>query len=106
MTAEYRSIRPGDNAIIVDIVDYKGREFDTDFHVGRDPAHGPGWYVFGRCSIDGVIKVVARPNVKLRRHPHYNCKVRRGWQTKTMAQAVANSLTLEFTKEKINEAHF
>ena len=80
---------------IVDFTDYKGRVFDTDFRVHRDPAHGPGWYVFGRCVTDGVIKVVARPNVKLRRHPHYNCKVRRGWLTKKEAQAIAKTLTTQ-----------
>ena len=71
--------------------DYRGRVF-SDFYVSTNPAHGPGWYVFGRNEARNVIKVCAQPNVTPRKHPHYNIRVRRGFKTMREAQACANFL--------------
>lgn len=77
--------------------DYRGRFFDR-FHAHTDPAGGPGWYVFGRNPEygDRMVKLVARPNVKPRKHPHYNGPVRRGWHLKRDAVAVAKYLNERF----------
>lgn len=81
-------------------IGYSGHKF-SDFYAQQDPTEGPGWYIFGRNSekygtnADGkgnYIKLVARPDVKARRHPYYNVKVRRGWHTKAEAQHVADEL--------------
>ena len=73
--------------------DYRDRKYSA-FFARRDPAHGPGWYVFGVASNVSarVVKVCARPNVAPRRHRHYSCFVRRGWHTKREAQSIADSM--------------
>lgn len=82
-----------DNAIIK-VIDHKGRRYlAPTYHARRDPGYGPGWYVFGRSFDEyapaGIVMRCAQPDVKLRAHPHYNCKVQRGWLTLREAQAVA-----------------
>lgn len=61
--------------------DRRGRIFDREFLLYREPSQGPGWYVFGRDRNSEVIRLVARPNVAPRKLPTYNVKVRRGWRT-------------------------
>lgn len=87
--------------IIFQPVNYSGHAFTEGLHARRDPGTGPGFYVFGRNAEkygrkpDGsgaYVAMVARPAVKPRRHPHYNCAVRRGWRTKREAEAVARRL--------------
>ena len=87
---------PPIEAFDVEVTDYKGRVY-RGFHARRDPGTGPGWYVFGRC-LPGVgqdcygghvVMLCARPSVPARRHPHYNCQVRRGFRTKAEADAAA-----------------
>jgi hypothetical protein len=70
--------------------DYRGRLF-SEFYVRRDPATGPGWYIFGRNRAAGamVVKLCARPDVSPRRHSNYNISVRRGWRTMCEAAAIA-----------------
>lgn len=74
-------------------VDYKGRIFDR-FYVCKNACHGPGWYVFGRNPEynDCLVTLVAQPVTKLRRHPHYNIRVQRGWHTRREALAYAHWL--------------
>lgn len=82
-------------SIDISFNDYKNRMFTRDLKVRRDPVSGPGWYVFassvpgvGRDHYGGgVVKMIARPKVKPRKHPHYNVKVRRGWHTQAEALA-------------------
>lgn len=77
--------------IEIDLVDHKQRRFDTEFFVDTEPSKGPGWYIFGR-SAEGVIKLVGRPKVPARRHPHYNIAVRRGWLRKGAALAFCHAM--------------
>jgi|SRR5882672_9137525 len=78
----------------IETIDYAGRTY-AGFHARRDPATGPGWYVFGRA--DGVsanvVKLCARPVAKPRAHPHYNVKVRSGFKAKWIAAKVAAVMT-------------
>lgn len=92
----------GSVGVEVNTENYGGYHF-ADFFARRDPATGPGWYVYGRNSekygtkADGTgiyVMLCARPSVKARRHRHYNCLVRRGWATKGEAEAVARFLFL------------
>lgn len=74
------------------------RTFDKDFVVRKDPAFGPGHYVFGhegKGSVNegkGVMARVAHPDVPARKHPSYNIKVQRGFKTKREANDVAKLL--------------
>ena len=70
-------------------VDYKGRVFTENVTVERAPATGPGWYIFARDK-DGICKLVARPKVNPRKHPHYNIRIYRGWHTKQEAEFIAS----------------
>jgi len=76
-------------------VDYAGRDY-REFFPARAPATGPGWYVFGlnrdHYAPGGIVHLCARPDVAARAHPHYNIRVRRGWQTRREAQAIADHL--------------
>lgn len=102
--------------------DYRGRVYCRFFVPQRDPGSGPGWYIYGRylndysifnvsgMSMDtlwaefdasyenfrhkygGIIKLVARPQVPYRKHPHYNTRVRRGWRTLKEVEAVCEML--------------
>lgn len=71
--------------------DYKGRRFGAPFKVYREPSQAPGWFVFG-TSPEGVIRIVARPAVEARKHPHYNIRVRRGFSKKSEADQIAKEL--------------
>jgi hypothetical protein len=75
---------------------YRGDEF-REFYARRDPGTAPGWFIFGRNPAYGgrYIMLCARPDVTPRRHPHYNCKVQRGWHTQREAQAIADWLNRE-----------
>jgi hypothetical protein len=84
----------------LETVNYSGHTF-ADFYPRRDPATGPGWYVFGRNTVkygvlaDGTgayVMLCARPAVTARKHRYYNCDVRRGWYTKREAQQIVDSL--------------
>ena len=79
------------NAIAVNFTDGKGREYRNNLFVDRSPAHGPGWYIFGRCLTDylpaGITMLVARPDVAPRKYSLWNGRVRRGWRTKREAAA-------------------
>lgn len=68
--------------------DGRGRQFDQ-FYVAKSDADGPGYYIFGRNPEYGgrLIMLCGRPDVAPRKHPHYNCKVRRGWKTRREAIA-------------------
>jgi hypothetical protein len=79
--------------VLIQTADYKGRTY-SDFHVRKNPGQAPGWFVFGRNEGYGgrLISLCARPDVPLRKHPHYNCRVQRGWLTKREAQAVADQM--------------
>lgn len=94
----------GNASLELETVDYQGRTFTTDIHIRKDPSTGPGWYIFGRCTdvSANVIKLIARPSVKSRKHPHYNIRVRRGWMTKRAAEfaAVAVRHHLEANAQK------
>jgi hypothetical protein len=83
-----RLIDPVTGPFLLEMVDYKLRVFSDGFYARQDPQSGPGWYVFGRSKED-VIKLVARPDVPDRAHPHYNIKVRRGWRLKREAFVIA-----------------
>lgn len=74
-------------------IDYKGRAF-SGFYAARSPQDGPGWYVFGRNPGYGgsLVMLCARPAVAPRKHPHYNCKVRRGFRTRREASGLAQAL--------------
>jgi len=74
-------------------VDCRGRVF-SNFYARKDHHTGPGWYIFGRNPEYGgrLIALCARPRVKARRYPYYNCAVRRGWHTKREAQSIADQL--------------
>lgn len=74
------------------------RSFTEEFFVDRSPAEGPGWYVFGR-EPNRVIKIVARPDVPRRHHPHYNVAVRRGWHRKYEALEIVAILNRKYNKE-------
>jgi hypothetical protein len=93
----------GNEPFLFDNTNYSGHDF-RNFFVSRDHS-GPGWYIFGRNSEKygtlpngrgAYVKLCARPDVKPRRHPHYNGKVRRGWRLKRDAQAVADRLNSSF----------
>jgi hypothetical protein len=77
-------------------IDYRDRVF-SNFYIGQSPGTGPGWYIFGRNPEYGgrLVRLCGRPSVKARRHPHYNCQVRRGWLKKRDALAVLTSLPAE-----------
>ena len=81
--------------MIVNTRNHKGAVFGQ-FFARRAPGTGPGWYVFGKAGPEWYggryIMMVARPDVKPQRHPHYNCEVRRGWCTQREARAVAAML--------------
>jgi len=72
-------------------VGFRGGWFNR-FYPRTDPGTGPGWYVFGRNPAygDSYVMLCGRPPVKARRHPHYNCQVRRGWKTRREAQLAAD----------------
>lgn len=76
--------------------DYAGRYYDR-FYAERDHS-GPGWYIFGRNPQYGgrLIRLIARPNVKPRVHPHYNIKIRRGFRTRREAEMVVEFLNKTF----------
>jgi hypothetical protein len=78
--------------------DYRGRTY-SGFYPSQSSHDGPGWYVKGRGTAgeyDGRLRMIcARPNVKPRRHPQYNCAVRRGWHTRREAQAIADLMNKE-----------
>jgi hypothetical protein len=97
------TVRTETQVVDVCFTNYSGHEF-RDFFPERDGARGPGWYVFGRNAekygtrADGkgaYTMLCARPEVKARKHPHYNISVRRGWRTKAEAQQVADQLNAE-----------
>jgi hypothetical protein len=72
---------------------YDGTLF-TDFHVRRDTAAGPGWFIFGRDKKkygtfpDGRGRYVSLCGyVRRGKARNYNGEVRIGWRTKKEAQA-------------------
>lgn len=86
--------------VLIETTNYSGHTF-ADFYAERRPGHAPGWFVSGRNSekygthADGkgaYVMLCARPDVKARRHPHFNGAVQRGWRTKREAQAVADRM--------------
>ena len=79
--------------MVFSAVDYRGRVF-ADFHARKDPSFGPGWFIFGRnAEYDGrLVRNCGRPDVKPRKHPHYNGRVYRGWATKRACQAAIASM--------------
>lgn len=88
------------NGVEIQTVNYSGHTF-TDYFVAPNRGNAPGWFVYGRNAEkygklpDGrgaYVALVARPDVKPHRHPHYNCQVRRGWHTKREAQAIADAM--------------
>lgn len=83
-----RLIDPVTGPFLLEMVDYKLRVFSDGFYARQDPQSGPGWYVFGRSKED-VVKLVARPDIPSRVHPHYNIKVSRGWKLKREAFVIA-----------------
>lgn len=75
-------------------VDYRDRHY-ANYYIERSPATGPGWYIFGRNPEwygGRLVRLCGRPAVKARRHPHYNCRVRRGWLRKKDALSVLAQL--------------
>lgn len=85
--------------ILFEDVDYKGRTF-RHFYVAKGGTHGPGWYVYGRDvegGYDGrLTKLVAQPDVPLRKPRGWNIRVRPGWSKKADAQTVADALNEMF----------
>lgn len=88
------------NGVEIETRNYSGHVF-SEFYVQRNPGLAPGWFVFGRNAEkygrlpDGrgaYVMLCARPDVRPRRHPHYNGQVRRGWHLKRQAQAVADAM--------------
>lgn len=82
-------------ATLYDPVCHKGLVWDAGFHVRKSPATGPGYYIFARRPEYGgnYVRLVARPDVPSRKHPHYNCKVQRGWRTYREACRACDQLT-------------
>lgn len=80
-------------AVRITTTNFRGGMFDR-FFVRRDQGFGPGWYVFGRNPAygDSYVKRCAQPDVKPRRHRHYNCRVMPGWERKRDAQRWADIL--------------
>ena len=82
--------------IAVNYTDGKGREYRHGLFVAKAPAYGPGWYIYGRCLTDylpdGIVTMVARPDVAPRKYPLWNGRVRRGWHTKREALAALATL--------------
>lgn len=74
---------------------YRGLRWDAGHHVRRDPVTGPGWYIFARRPEYGgrYVRLVARPDLPPRRHPHYSGKVHRGWRTRREAARICDALT-------------
>ncbi len=73
---------------------YDGSLFG-DFHVRRESAAGPGWFIYGRnrhkygVNPDGTGHYVMLCGYRREGAArHYNGKVRIGWRTKKEAQAV------------------
>lgn len=80
------------DGVVLTLRGFRGGFF-SGFYVSRDShTHGPGWYVFGRNPAYGghYVMCCARPDVPMRRHPHYNGRVMRGWHTRRDAQRVAD----------------
>lgn len=91
-TRDYASEAYPYRGMIFSRVDYRGRVYDN-YHVRRDPTLGPGWYIFGRSpDYQGILTLVARPDVKPRKHPHYSGQVRRGWLRKKDAESALKLL--------------
>lgn len=92
-------------------VDYRERFF-CEFHVQEGLGNGPGWFIYGRHkteyrtpeSTGGIVMLCGRPNVPRRAHPHYNIKVRRGWDRKADAQFVCDLLNAGYTCQPRNGA--
>ncbi len=81
--------------LIEPATDYRGRTY-AGFYARRDPATGPGWYVFARAlNVSATVcRLMARPDVPARKVRSYNGKVRRGWQRKAEAEAFAAYLNV------------
>lgn len=71
---------------------HNGGIFSRNLKVERDPAKGPGWYVFAQ-EVGGIRwKIICRPNVPYRRHKHYNCLIKRGFLRRYEALAVLTDI--------------
>jgi hypothetical protein len=79
-----------DQPVIIQLTGFRGGHFTQHF-ARRDPGYGPGWYVFGtNPAYNGRYTMrTAQPDVPMRRHPHYNVRVQRGWRTKREAARIA-----------------
>lgn len=77
----------------IEVVDYKGRVYDR-FYVDKDPARGPGWFVFGMNPEygDRLRMNCARPVGPRRKYKYYNGRVHRGWRLKREAQEIADRM--------------
>lgn len=91
-----------------DLTDYKGRVY-RGFTARRDPAHGPGWFVFGTCA-DGagrdtyggtVVARVAEPTGLPRKHRNYNVRCVAGWRTMRAAAAIAAELNRLYPADSV-----
>lgn len=84
----------GDDAVTVTPVDYRGRYFNRSLTVEKDPALGPGWFIFAREQFTAqVVKNVARPEGGLSACRNYSMRRFRGWRTAKEAEAWVEILT-------------
>lgn len=93
---------PGQEVRLTDLVPgleyspvcYRGLAWDSGFYIARHSVEGTGWYIHARRPEFGgnYVRLVARPNVGLRKHPHYNKRIRRGWRTQREAVAALELL--------------
>jgi hypothetical protein len=82
-------------SVLIQLIGFRGGHF-TGHRARPDPGYGPGWYVFGAnpAYASRYTMRTAQPDVKPRKHPHYNCLVQLGWSTRREAQAVADHMNV------------
>jgi hypothetical protein len=80
-----------DTPVKMDLVDHRGRTYGAPYTVRRKSPYGPGYAIFansqngeygGRLIAEALI-----PELPLRKHAHYNCRVRYGYRTIREAMA-------------------
>ena len=80
-------------------INYSGHKFDRFEARKGSGSDGPGWFIYGfndeKYGPKQYVKLVARPDVPPRKHPHYNIRVRAGWKTKAAAQQIADALNVQ-----------
>jgi len=88
----------GDSRFEFSCRDYRNRVF-SGFYLARAPTRGPGWYIWGRNPEYGgrLVRLCGWPDVRPRKHPHYNIRVRRGWLRRSEAQQVLDHVLAQIS---------